>query len=284
MTLATATTTPRSDTNPIRVIVDPLHLDEIPDIMDAMNWHTAAKLMRHWFNQEEAYVMTADIRSGKVSSLSLPPNRYNDDIVKIDWLLSHPMWHAAAINIHNSWVSPKGIDRLKILLKKEGWIRGKTTPTVLGSIIHSARECDTYSQVNKVDVGNKLNRVDGLYGAIGNGTLKIAVVGTAFNRHGRDFFRVEKTGLYLRDSYDFEGDNEPLGIWSKKRNKCLGKLDTVAYLSSPLYFALQGYVPVFNRDFRCWQEVHKNDKKKGGDFIVYSDVQWRNESGWEIPL
>ena len=284
MTLATATTTPRCDMNPVQVIVDPLHLDEIPDIMDAMSWHTAAKLMRHWFDMEEAYVMTEDVRSGKVSSLSLPTNRYNDDIVKIDWLLSKPMWHAAAIDVHNSWVSPKGIDRLRSLLKKVGWARGKTIPTTLGSTAYSARECDTYSQVNKVDVGNKLNRVDGLYGAVGNGTLKIAVVGTAYNRNGHDFFRVEKTGLYLRDSYDFEGDNEPLGIWSKKRNKCLGKLDTAAYLSSPLFFALQGYVPIFNRDFRRWQETHKYDKTKGGDFIVYSDVRWRNESGWEIPL
>lgn len=284
MTLATATTTPRCDMNPVQVIVDPLHLDEIPDIMDAMSWHTAAKLMRHWFDMEEAYVITEDVRSGKVSSLSLPTNRYNDDIVKIDWLLSKPMWHAAAIDVHNSWVSPKGIDRLRSLLKKVGWARGKTIPTTLGSTAYSARECDTYSQVNKVDVGNKLNRVDGLYGVVGNGTLKIAVVGTAYNRNGHDFFQVEKTGLYLRDSYDFEGDNEPLGIWSKKRNKCLGKLDTAAYLSSPLFFALQGYVPIFNRDFRRWQETHKYDKTKGGDFIVYSDVRWRNESGWEIPL
>ena len=284
MTLATATTTPRSDMNPVQIIVDPLHLDEIPDIMDAMNWHTAAKLMRHWFDMDESYVMEPELRRGDVNPMSLPRNRYNDDIVKINWLLSQPMWHAAAIDIHNSWASPKGIVRLVNLLKQSGWKAGKTVPTKLGSSTYSAIECDALSQINRVDVGNKLNRVDGLYGAIGNGTLKIAVVGTAFNRNGRDFFRVEKTGLYLRDSYDFEGDNEPLGIWSKQRNKCLGKLDTVAYLSSSLFFALQGYVPVFNRDFRRWQEAHKHDKKKGGDFIVYSDVQWRNESGWEIPL
>ena len=37
MTLATATTTPRSDMSTVQVIVDPLHLDEIPDIMAAMN-------------------------------------------------------------------------------------------------------------------------------------------------------------------------------------------------------------------------------------------------------
>jgi hypothetical protein len=66
MTLATATTTPRSDMSPVQVIVDPLHLDEIPDIMDAMNWHTAAKLMRHWFDMKESYVMTPELDPAKL--------------------------------------------------------------------------------------------------------------------------------------------------------------------------------------------------------------------------
>lgn len=283
MTLATATTTPRSDTNPFQVIVDPLHLNEIPDAMDKMGWDIAAKLMRYWFSLkpepgQPPYVMTGEVRSGKIDPLSLNKNKYNDDIVKIDWLLSHPLWNAAKIDLTRQWYSPLGIVRLRKLLTDSGWHRGSKTPTKLGSSSYSARECDKYSQINFVEAGSKFDRVDGLYGAIGNGVLKIAVVGTTYSRNGHDFFRVEKTGLYLRDTYDFDGDNEPLGVWS--RNKCLGKLDTAAYLSSPLFFALQGFVPVFNRDFRAWQKIHNS----GGDFVVYSDVQWRNESGWEIEL
>ena len=279
MTLETATTTPRNDINPIQVIVDPLHLDEIPSIMDAMNWHTAAKLMRHWFLLKKD-VMDPKVRDGTVSPLDLSTCQYNDDIVKIDWLLSHPLWRAASIDLYNIWPSPKGINRLTGLLKKAGWFEGKTSSTPLGSTAYTARECDVYSQINVVNVGNKLDRIDGLFGAVGNGTLKIAVVGTAYHRNGRDFFRVEKTGLYLRDSYDFEGDNEPLGIWSKKRNKCLGKAKSLSVPALPYGYLAQGYVPVFNRDFRRWQEVNGT----GGDFIVYSDVKWRTESNWDIQL
>ncbi|HEJ9509830.1 TPA: hypothetical protein SMN05_003634, partial [Proteus mirabilis] len=32
----------------------------------------------------------------------------------------------------------------------------------------------------------------------------------------------------------------------------------------------KGYVPVFNRDFRRWQD----ENNEGGDFIVFSDVYW----------
>ncbi|CCW29048.1 conserved hypothetical protein [Xenorhabdus nematophila F1] len=37
-----------------------------------------------------------------------------------------------------------------------------------------------------------------------------------------------------------------------------------------LYRDYNGYVAVFNKDFREWQKIHK----EGGDFIVFSDVYW----------
>nr|WP_221765754.1 DUF6402 family protein [Enterobacter cloacae] len=43
-----------------------------------------------------------------------------------------------------------------------------------------------------------------------------------------------------------------------------------------------GFVSVFNKDFRKWQEKPDSD----GDYIVFSDVLWisSRESAKEIPL
>ncbi|WP_368166222.1 DUF6402 family protein [Aeromonas sp. R9-1] len=79
--------------------------------------------------------------------------------------------------------------------------------------------------------------------------------------------------------YDFVDGNkittEPLGIWSQ--NRVLTKAESATYISSygaGLYGVLarkwSGFVPVFNRDFRDWQDKHNS----GGDFIVFSDVLW----------
>ncbi len=278
MTLYTVKTTHKSDTVPVKVVVDPVYVDDIPAAMDKMKWNTAAKLMRHWFSIKPAFVMTDDIRSGSIDPLKLKSNQYNDDIVKIDWLLSHRTWQAADVLVHHTWRSEKGISRLRDLLAKAGWHKGKSTPTYLGSSAFTAKECDAYCQVNLRTAGTKFDLIDGLFGAIGNGTLKIAVIGKAFNDKGRDLFHVEKTGVYLRDTYDFTGDDELLGVWSK--DKVLGKLETVAYMTDPIESDFEGYVAVYNRDFRRWQKVHNS----GGDFVVYSDVKWRAQKDLYVEL
>ena len=281
MSLMAGTTTPRSDNQGIKVMVDPLHLDEIPDAMDKMNWHTAAKLMRHWFSIKPAWAMPDYIREGdKFDPSSLQPSQYNDDIVKIRWLLGFPQWADAAKKLAQTWDSTKGRDLLKKRLKKyksttsnncEDDRNGKQSKSkVLGSDTMTARELDSVCQVNFTEVGSALeDRIDGLYGAIGKGTLKIAVVGRAYIQRGIDFFEVYKTGIYLRDTYDFNGQAEPLGVWN--RDRCLGKAEWAVWATSPLQYRIMGFVPVFNNDFRRWQKAHNS----GGDFVVYSDVLWQ---------
>jgi hypothetical protein len=138
-----------------------------------------------------------------------------------------------------------------------------------------AHQLDPISQVNYKKFGAKLDTLDDMYGAIGKAVYKIAVVGRSKRTPtGADVFEIDKLGIYIRDTFDFtEGDGvpEPLGVWSKDR--CLSKAETAAYLAMPpvqIARTFQGFVPVFNRDFRRWQKAHNS----GGDFVVFSDVKW----------
>ena len=114
-----------------------------------------------------------------------------------------------------------------------------------------------------------------------NASLKFALRGYTGIHQERPAFFVERVGVYLKDTYDFVDDNkyasEPLGVRSKHR--VLTKAESTIYLSSyasglfgMLSRAWSGFVPVYNRDFRDWQDKHNT----GGDFIVFSDVLWLN--------
>lgn len=277
MSLATATTTPRTDESAVKVLVDPLHLDEIPNAMRAMGWTVAPQLMEHWFSIKPAYVMTEAVRKGD-DPLALNSSQYNDSIVTMEWLQkSSSQWRQSSQHLKSIWASDLGKKQLKSRLIEAGWIPGSKQSFFLGSDKYTARECDAYSQVNILPVGSLSDTIDDVYGAVGNGLLKIAVCGYTSHASGVDSFHVTKTGIYMRDTYDFIGNNEPLGIWSRKG--VLSKAGMAAYAVNPMFYAIQGYVPIFNRDFRRWQDAHNS----GGDFVVYSNVQWE-PSAQLIPL
>ncbi|MBN3179947.1 DUF6402 family protein [Pectobacterium parmentieri] len=87
-------------------------------------------------------------------------------------------------------------------------------------------------------------------------------------------------GKYIKDTYGFVDEKiinaidmekpEPLGIWGK--GYILTKAETPIYLSS---YSVGGggflareyfdFVPVWNSDFRKWQDKHNS----GSDFIVF---------------
>nr|WP_234472819.1 DUF6402 family protein [Pantoea sp. S61] len=139
---------------------------------------------------------------------------------------------------------------------------------------------DADAQINILGIGKKIDTVDGWYGAMGNSTLKVCVRGTTSQVDGRYFFNVVSVGFYLKDTYDFVDEgrmSEPLGIWS--RDRILNKAESILYMNSYasdlfglLVRQFSGFVPVFNSDFRSWQERHNT----GADFIILSDVYWMN--------
>jgi hypothetical protein len=281
MTLTTSVTSPKSQTAGKQHLLDVLHLDDIPGAMDNLGWKVAAKMMRRWFSTKPAYVMPEGVRSGKIA-----PSRpqYDDQIIKMNsWVLNFPRCVDPFEHLVANWDTPAGLGLLKERLKAKGWTPGSNI--TLGSVGMNAHELNVTSQVNRQEFGSLFDTLDDMYGALGKAFYKIAVVGKSKrNPAGVDIFEIDKLGVYIRDTYDFNDDilPEPLGIWNKER--CLSKKETAAYLTMeyPLRaITFPGFVPVFNSDFRRWQQAHNS----GGDFVVFSDVMWIASpvSSVEIP-
>ncbi|SFO03933.1 DUF6402 family protein [Xenorhabdus japonica] len=251
---------------------DVFYLNQIPDAMEKIGWEMAPKLMRHWFNAKPAYTFTEEVKKKYVRGIAIDilDERVNDFIIKMAWALKYKQPQDVMSVLINGWASSAGIDQLKIQLKKEG---GKKE---LG-YEKDMREIDTFSVVNSRGFSSKFDTIDDWYGAMGNSNMKVAVKGYVDKLNNKDVFVTEQIGMYLKDTYDFVGSNEPLGIWSK--NGVLDKVSSVDYAAlyatgswMALWIKYNGYVPVINDSFRKWQKKHN----EGGDFIVYSDVLWMN--------
>ena len=280
MTLATSVTSPKSQTEGKKVYLDVLHLDDIPGAMDKMGWKVSARMMRRWFAAKPAYVMSQVVREGDVRPTA---SQYDDQIIKMNWVLNFPRCVEPFEHLVMNWHTPAGLGLLKDRLQVAGWTPGSNV--TLGSFGMTALDLDAISQVNRREIGAKLDTLDDMYGALGKATYKIAVVGRSKSSPiGGDVFEIDKLGVYVRDTYDFNDAgklSEPLGIWNKER--CLSKAETATYLGMApvqIFRTFQGFVPVFNRDFRRWQSAHNS----GGDFVVFSDVKWIEPPFREVKI
>jgi hypothetical protein len=276
--IATAKMTPAADTRGVRVDADVLYLDDIPKAMDKMGWKTSAALMRYWFSIKPAWAMRPEQRGDQAPDpATLLPSQINDRIVKMEWLLGFERITDIFEDFCQNWNNPAGIQLLiKDRLRKLNWTEGKTAK--LGYGLKHAKDLDRICHVNSRIFGGYGDTLDDLFGALFKATLKLAVVGktsrSLFSK--KDIFEVERIGVYVRDTYDFNEDwfNDSaygLGIWG--RDRCLTKVEMAAYKVSPASLNainFPGFVPVRNTDFRRWQSA----RNEGGDFYVFSDVMW----------
>ncbi|MCA6951813.1 DUF6402 family protein [Pectobacterium polaris] len=284
MTVATSKTSPASNTEGKKINVDVFHIDQIPDAMDNMGWKVAPQLMRRWFSTNPAEKWTVERKNTLLNTdaRTLNPNEYNDTIVKMNWALRYPQVYEKFNHLIKTWNSPKGIELLKYRLNSINYTPGSSVKLGYDG---SARVLDASAQVNIIQIGSTMDTINDWYGAIGKANLKIAVRGYTSIYERRPIFALEAIGVYIKDTYDFVDERiinsidiekpEPLGVWSK--NSILTKSETAVYLSSYgaglfgwLAREYSGFVPVWNSDFREWQDKHNS----GGDFIVFSDVFW----------
>jgi len=301
-----ATMTPASDTEGVRVNVEVLHLDDIPGAMDHMGWTVSAQMMRHWFSIKPAWGMPEGWRSGKYTTdatglsedidyTQLPSIQINDSIIKMVWAMRYPQVKEAMDYLKQHWNSRVGVIELREKLYRHGWKPGQSL--TLGSKRMPAYQLDYLCQMNMRPLGSIWDTLDDFYGAIFKATLKVAVVGKAYRKllgadRGKDFFRIDALGFYLRDTYDFNADwfedgFMGLGVWSKER--CLSKAEMAEYklhsVSGPTslikrHLRFPHFVKVQNRDFRRWQKAHNS----GGDFFVFSDVLWESYHGPDLEI
>jgi hypothetical protein len=288
------------------IVADKFSVRNIPHTMHLMGWNVAAALMEHWF-RSPSFIMTKELHDKK-----LTPEKwqYNDTIVKMAWVFnSSKVWQAEAKAFRKNWLNYNliklenyGLKNLKGQLVKKGWYSGCKQKIVLeknSSALECEQTCTVKSkwlssgvpQIAK-DMVEQLKGHEGadnqtlkdLFGALGSAELTVAVCGHTYIREDKEYFRIESTGIYLRDTFDFgdyptRGKNwfEPLGVWSKEG--ILDKKYTALYFAGwairPVdtwIYSRNRFFCICNGDFQEWRRDHS----QGGDFVVYSDVVWED--------
>jgi hypothetical protein len=85
---------------------------DIPGAMDNMGWRVAPQLMRRWL-RNRSNTMTIARREGKDDPMTFTPDEYDDQIVKMHWVLTNfPRTSLAYQQVCNSWNSPAAVDVL----------------------------------------------------------------------------------------------------------------------------------------------------------------------------
>lgn len=113
----------------------------------------------------------------------------------------------------------------------------------VGTLDVTGRKGNSYDPTSIADL-------DGLIAALGRFRFRVYVGGAVDGDH----VNVDRVGIYVVDSYDFDGPQD-LGAWDYKSKS--------AHVYHP------GIPQVTNADFREWRKKNK----RGGDFLIYSDVK-----------
>jgi hypothetical protein len=244
----------------------------LPGIMRRHGWGIAPYLMELWLHK---------------GANSVPEHGFhNTDLIRMDWVLSferaNEVYNTAKAN--KVWMTEKAQDEI---IRKI--IRGKgRLPAAVGERI----EIGNVGEGEMLYPGNWLqfhkdwqiqyadhrenkfsSPLDDLYGALGDFSFYYLVKGWVErieDRGGQPRYKVtlNKIGVYLRDSYDFNDKglnkivSQPLGVFGCSPPYIGNGIKVQG--SSKRYF-------VTNKDFCEWRQ--KYGKGRGGDFLIFSDIK-----------
>lgn len=216
---------------------------DIPKIMRANGWKVGAALMDHWFSLPKS---------------EAPPYAYrNDTIVTMAWVIGFER----AKQVYDQLIKDKiwSNDAAKVevrkLLDRYGLLRG------IGGcfgVFQSTQPIIHQNHVNTRAVKQAmLADLDDMTAALANFNFHVQIGGEATPVLGTGKCRVsvDTIGVYIRDQYDFIGDQD-LGYWDKSDNKVSARNPFTGD-------------KITNETFRDWRTANN----KGGDFEVFSDVR-----------
>ncbi|OLS60198.1 DUF6402 family protein [Pseudomonas putida] len=262
---------------PKQIMINALPLSKVPVAMRKMGWHTSAALMQRWFDSP-GWEMPESWKKdyGHPAPMGLTRAQCDESLVKMSWAMGYERCRAAVKEAESRLTTPNAVKRLRDLLRELGWKEGDVVS--LGSISHSAREMDAFSQLNYTAFGSTEDPLDDMYGALGTATLKVGVVGQTFTKQDcetgrtRNYFKVEYAGFYIRDHYDFNGI-QFLGIWTEDKVLTKSEMLRAAVPSGQSIYkwANDEFALVRNDHFRGYRAK----TRMGGDYIIYSDILWK---------
>ena len=213
--------------------------------MDAKGWSHGAKLMRQWFsNSGQGPTDTTTITMDWVLGFSRAKEKY-------DAIFSEKIYMKPGAQLEIT----KLLQSLGLLadLGKSTGVFGFSLPV---STLHP-RYYVTYKTAGSLDP------IDALFASLGKFTYRVVVGGTVGKELGkngatdRKRATITEVGVYVSDSYDFEG-HQLLGCW----NVCTNAVEKGGLICL-------GSAAVTNGDFREWREK----SGKGGDFTILSDLK-----------
>ncbi|MCO6477077.1 MAG: DUF4157 domain-containing protein [Phaeodactylibacter sp.] len=226
-------------------------ITQIPGIMTAMSWNTAAGLMNDWFS-----------RPSHSDPLTGTPNT---SAVSISWANGFSRSRSVydALIADKIWVNSAAQELIKRRLISEG-LPGPGASSTFGSVSASPAVLDNdYINYRAVSQGI-MAPLDGLAGALANFVFRVAVQGTITDTGASPWYaigtqrayrvEIQQVAIYIRDSYDFIGD-QSLGCW-----------DPIANTVSRTGIGETNATCVGNVDFRNW----RTENGRGGDFLIYS--------------
>ncbi|XXT18513.1 DUF6402 family protein [Sorangium sp. So ce429] len=219
-----------------------LSLTNIPRIMRHHGWNHGARLLDIWFSRPSAVAPSYGAPDTTTIAMDGFVLTYPRARQVYDALVRDRVWANAAARGEVSRV----LSRLGLLGRPRTWF---------GDINRSPTALDG-EYINFRTVGFGLTNLDDLSAALGNFTYRVAIAGEAEGlRTGRTRVSVHQVGIYVRDSFDFNG-SQFLGYWDDSD-------DSVSMVN------------IFSGD-RVENATFQDYRRRtgmGGDFLVYSDTK-----------
>jgi hypothetical protein len=272
-------------------------ITDIPAAMDKMGWQVSAKLMRHWFQGNPWGTPSGGMDALVKSHKQMPPPQYMEEtIVKYQWLMAFPKAVRVRNELRNAWNNPQATELMRTnILRAFGQHSIGCFPLSFNGQ-GSKAEAFGYANSRAVTFETFGDELNDLRGALANFNLRVTAEGTVNVLPDKVTFIVDRIGFYAEDAYDFNDEgliSQPLGYWnfdgiadgvadsiSNNANIDYEKAKVIATapftgedieqsfkdLESKRYFL------IYNHHFVNYRSKHK----KGGDFVVYSDIGYEN--------
>lgn len=246
-------------------------IEAVPRAMRRMGWTVSASLMDRWL-QSPAWRLPEAWKGAFAPdprSMALP--HLDQNIVRMAWAMRSPRITAAMCELRSRMANEAARKLLVERLENLPWADNSSIR--IGDRELNAIQLEGVCHSNSVGFGGNLDTMDDLYGSIGKGTLKVALVGEAKRdpKTGRKSLRVTDVGFYIRDSYDFNGP-QYLGTWTSSGVSSKGRLLMNAVADGLTFRWGRPAGHLENQDF----ESYRRATGFGGDFVIYSDVHWES--------
>lgn len=229
--------------------------------------------MRQWL-AKGGYTMPDAVKRGTQAP---PPRATDTQSVTMTWAMAVPRFATAQRTLANTWSNSTriGPTRRQIAAQLHGWMStygvDAAKPFRFGDLSRRVPEIDMRCAVNReVVTSDWYGAVDDFHAAFGSALVRLAVSGMVESVGGGWRVVIDEIGTYLRDAYDFNGD-QPLGSWGPTG------LSRVAVLAPEIEVDLRRNIPLTGQRF--WRVGNDSFRRfrtltgMGGDYMVYSNIR-----------